>query len=250
MLKQVWSISRLLLGLAILSSTAPVMGEPAYTEVQIQNHRCLVAGPANLSDDAPVVFILHGLGANAEDLFSLIDKMNLPPCRYVLPDAPMTVGQHAYAWYNLQTHDRVDLVNSRNYLFGLMRLFSTEGEKPGRARPIILMGFSQGGVMSLEAGLNYQGKVEAIVSMSGYIWDPSKTLARPLAPLGIPILMVHGTGDVIVSEDWTQRTLKGLTQAGYKPVFKEFHMGHQITKDSMDVVAQFLQEVIDQHSLK
>jgi phospholipase/carboxylesterase len=108
-----------------------------------------------------------------------------------------------------------------------------------------MMGFSQGGVMSLEAGLNYPGKVEAIVSMSGYIWDSSKTLEHPLAPLRIPILMVHGTSDGIVTEEWTQRTLKGLQQAGYKPVFKEFLMGHQITRDSLSAVTQFLQDVLD-----
>ncbi|HXL72086.1 MAG TPA: dienelactone hydrolase family protein, partial [bacterium] len=185
-----------------------------------------------------------GLGANADNLFPLIAAMNLPPCRYVLPDGPMTVGDHAYAWYNLQTQSREDMVHSRDYLFRLMDRFSAEGEKPGHARPIILMGFSQGGVMSLEAGLNYKGKVEAIVSMSGYIWHPSQTLAHPLAPLRIPILMVHGTEDGIVTEDWTQKTLKALKQAGYKPVFKEFPMGHQITRNSFAEVAQFLEKMV------
>jgi phospholipase/carboxylesterase len=223
---------------------ATVMGQPAFTEIQVQNHRCLVAGPATLSDDEPVVFILHGLGANANDLLPLIEVMNLPPCRYILPDGPMTVGDHAYAWYDLKTQSREDMIHSRDYLFGLMDRFSTEGEKPGYARPIILMGFSQGGVMSLEAGLNYKGKVEAIVSMSGYIWYPSQTLGRPLAPLNTPILLVHGTEDRIVTEDWTQRTLKALKQAGYKPVFKEFPMAHQITKDSVAEVAGFIQKVV------
>jgi len=243
MLKRILCCFGLLAGLGMMA--APVIGQPAVTEIQIQNHRCLVAGPANLSDDAPVVFILHGLGANADNLFPLIAAMNLLPCRYVLPDGPMTVGDHAYAWYDLKTQNREDMVHSRDYLFGLMDRFSTEGEKPGHARPIILMGFSQGGVMSLEAGLNYKGKVEAIVSMSGYIWYPSQTLGRPLAPLNIPILMVHGTNDPIVTEDWTQKTLKALKKAGYKPVFKEFPMAHQITKDSIAEVARFLKKVVE-----
>ncbi len=223
---------------------APVAGQPAVAEIQVQNHRCLVTDPAALSDDAPVVFILHGLGANADDLFPLIAAMNLPPCRYVLPDGPMTVGDHAYAWYDLRTQSREDMVRSRDYLFGLMDRFSTEGEKPGHVRPIILMGFSQGGVMSLEAGLNYKGKVEAIVCMSGYIWYPSQTLGHALAPLDTPILMVHGTNDPIVTEAWTQTTLKALKKAGYKPVFKEFPMAHQISKDSIAEVSRFLKKAV------
>jgi phospholipase/carboxylesterase len=232
-----------LFALRILGLADPVTAEPV-NKVQVEGHRCLVTGPAVLSDDAPVVFILHGLGANAENLFGLIEKMNLPPCRYVLPDAPLTIGDRAYAWYNFQTQDRQDMENSRDYLFTLMKRFSAEGEEAGHARPIVLMGFSQGGVMSLEAGLNYPGKISAIVSMSGYICYPDKTLAHPSAPLSIPILLVHGTHDGIVTEEWTQKTVKALKQAGYHPAFKEFTMGHQITPDSLTAVSKFLQEVL------
>ncbi len=233
----------LLAGLTTLG-VSPAVGQQAYTMVYIQGHRCLVAGPADIPDDAPVVFILHGLGANADDLFPMIQAMKLPPCRYVLPDGPMTVGDHAYAWYNFQTQNRTDMVNSRNYLYGLMRLFSVEDEKPGHVRPIIMTGFSQGGVMSLEAGLNYKGKVEGIVSMSGYIWYPGQTLAHPTAPLNIPILMVHGTYDGVVTEDWTQNTVKALKKAGFKPIFKEFPMAHQISRESIAAVTQFLHNIL------
>jgi phospholipase/carboxylesterase len=259
-MKRFLSSYSLLAVLGILWLAAPVAGQPASNEVQFQNHRCLVAGPENLPDDASVVFILHGLGANADDLFPLIEAMNLPPCRYVLPDAPLTVGDHAYAWYDFQTQSRADMVKSRDYLFELIRHFSSEEENPGSSpevlakgevlaqgdhfHPVILMGFSQGGVMSMEAGLNYKGRVEAIVSMSGYIWYPSQTLAHPLASKQIPILMVHGTHDGIVPEDWTQKTVKALRKAGYKPVFKEFPMAHQITRDSIAVVAEFLKKVM------
>jgi phospholipase/carboxylesterase len=234
----------LLAALAILGAVAPSAGQSATTEVQVQGHRCLVASPADLPEDAPVVFILHGLRANCEDLFSLIEMMNLPPCRYVLPDAPITLGEHAFGWYDFPTQSWEDTVKSRDYLFTLMDRFSTEGLQPGHVRPIILMGFSQGGVMSMEAGLNYKGKVLAIVSMSGYIWDPAKTLARPLAPHRLPILLVHGTNDTLVPEDWTLKTVKALRKAGYKPVFKEFPMAHQITPDSLAVVSQFLKKVV------
>jgi phospholipase/carboxylesterase len=242
MLKRFLSLYGLLAG--VLALSAPAAGQQAYTIEYIQGHRCLLTDPTGVPDDAPVVFILHGLGANADDLFPMIQAMNLPPCRYVLPDGPMTVGDHAYAWYDLTTQSRSDMVSSRNYLYGLMRLYSTEGEKPGHVRPIIMTGFSQGGVMSLETGLNYKGKVEGIVCMSGYIWYPDQTLARPFAPLNIPLLMVHGTYDMIVTEDWTQKTLKALKQAGYSPIFKEFPMGHGITRESLAEVTQFLQNLL------
>jgi phospholipase/carboxylesterase len=220
-------------------------GEALVSEVQVHGHRCMVVNHENLSERAPVLFILHGLGANANDLFPLIQKMALPPCLYVLPDAPISIGNQSYAWYNFQTQSYEDTLNSRSYLFDLMKVFSEKGQKTGSARPIILMGFSQGGVMSLEAGLNYPGKVAAIVSMSGYIWDPQKTLINPFAPKNVSILMVHGSNDLIVPEQWTQKTLKGLREAGYQPRLTEFPMGHQISSDSISEVSKFLKQVIN-----
>jgi phospholipase/carboxylesterase len=231
--------------LVLVSLTTYASGESFISEVKVHGHRCIFVDPKNLPKNAPVVFILHGLGANADDLFPLIQKMNLPRCRYVLPDAPISLGNHGYAWYDFQTQSYEDTVNSRAYLFDLMKIFSEKDQKSGHACPIILMGFSQGGVMSMEAGLNYSGKVLAIVSMSGYIWNPVKTLSKALAPKNIPILMVHGTNDLIVPEPWTQKTLKGLKEAGYYPILKEFPMGHQISPDSLSEVSEFLRGVIN-----
>ena len=221
------------------------------SEINVQGHRCLVLEAPGLPDQAPVVFILHGLGTNARDLVSLCEEFHLPPCRFVLPDAPLHLPgypEDGYAWYDLKTHRREDFVNSRDYLFQLMDHFSQDpaaAKKPKpKARPVILTGFSQGGVMSLEAGLNYQGKVLAIVSMSGYIWDPSKTLPQPSLHLKTPILMVHGTMDAIVTEERTQSTFKALDQGGYHPVLKEFNMAHQITPESLEAVSAFLTGVL------
>jgi phospholipase/carboxylesterase len=218
--------------------------DSSFTTLQINGHRCLVAGPKDLPKNAPVVFILHGLGANADDLFPLIPVINLPPCRFILPDAPLRVDDHSYGWYDLPTNSRTDIENSRDYLFGLMKRFSTEGEKPGQARPIILMGFSQGAVMSLEAGLNYPGQIEAIVAMSGYIWNPAKTFEHAVAPPHTPILMTHGTEDRIVPEDLTQKTLSVLQKAGYQPILKEYPLDHHISMETLEDVSRFLKKVI------
>jgi phospholipase/carboxylesterase len=231
---------------------APLMGQASPSEVLIQGHRCLVVSPADLPSDAPLVLVLHGLGANREDLFPLCEELHLPPCLFVLPDAPLSLpdSSESFAWFDWKTQSRSDIEKSRDYLFEIMDRFSRESSDPSasgklpKPRPIILMGFSQGGVMSLEAGLNYKGKIKAIVSMSGYMGDPGKTLAHPLAPFKTPILMVHGTRDHIVSEKWTHATLEALIRAGYHPILKEFPMEHQITSESLGEAAKFLQGVL------
>lgn len=236
----------------ILFASAPAMGETPFAEVVVQNHRCLVAGPADLPPGAPVVLILHGLGTNANDLLSLCEELNLPPCRFVLPDAPLHLpgyDQGAYAWYDFQTNDRKQIEDSREYLFDVMDHFAKYpnggavlGEKK-RARPIILVGFSEGGVLALEAGLNYKGEIAAIVSMSGYIPDPSATLTDAKAPFKTPILLIHGTKDGVVPVEGSRHATQLLKQKGYKPILKLFPMPHTITAESLGEASKFLQGV-------
>ena len=210
--------------------------------------------------------MLHGFGTNRFELLHLCDQLDLPPCRFVLPDAPLRVARassEAHAWYDRYTHSRKDMENSRDYLFAVMDHFSkglpeapsessdtvggdSNAPTPGLSlapRPVIIMGFSQGALMALEAGLNYRGNIEAIISMSGFIEYPEKTMSHPLAPRHTPILLVRGEWDPVIQEEDTQETLKVLRQAGYRPVLREFLMGHHVTNRTIQAVSEFLQKV-------
>ena len=221
------------------------------TSVQLQGHRCLVKEPPGLPPDAPVVFVLHGLGANANDLAGLCEELRLPPCLFVMPDAPLHLPGYppdGLAWYDLESPRLEDFVNSQDYLFKLLDYFSkypaSFSGANRKSRPIILVGFSQGGLMALMGGLNYKGRIKAVVSMSGYIWEPSKTIPHPFLSKKTPILMVHGSADTLINDDVTQSTGVALGRAGYHPVLKVFAMGHQITAESLGAVADFLNSVL------
>lgn len=230
--------------MTVYTAAPKTYGEVAAIPVTVENNRCLVVEPPGLPANAPLVLILHGLGTNAGDLVSLCDELHLPPCRFVLPDAPLVLSGYSpdeKAWYDLHTNLRSDFDNSRDYIFKILERFAHDTPKP---RTVVFVGFSQGGVMSLEAGLNYKGKVLAVVCMSGYIYDPSQTLAHPLLPRKTPILMTHGTFDTRVSEAMTQSTWEALQKAGYHPVLKEYSTSHHITKETLDDVSAFLNSVL------
>jgi phospholipase/carboxylesterase len=240
----------------------------AGREVIVQDHHCWVIEPPGLPPDAPVVFFLHGLGNKAESFKAECHNLHLPPSRFVIPDAPIpwdplghgwrkpvrqladhllprSLNPLGYAWYAFRG-DRESTIKSRDYLFDLMDRFSKDPPVNGinpKPRPIIILGFSQGAVMALEAGLNYKGNIRAIVSLSGYIWDPAQTLNHPTIPLDTPILMLHGNKDTVVQEDLNQRTYNALKKAGFHPALKELSMGHEVTEEEWIKVSKFLNSI-------
>ena len=224
------------------------------SEVKIQNHSCLVLDPPIIAPGSPVIILLHGLGTNADDLAPLCEQLQLPQVRFVLPDAPLRLPGYpegAFAWYDFQVHNRGEIEQSRDYLFKVMDRFSNDPNlrpKPGTEKQpasIVLMGFSQGGVMAMEAGLNFKGRVAGIVSMSGYMPDPWSTLTRAQAPFETPILLVHGTEDDVVPIEGSRVAADALVKTGYHQVqLKEFIMSHEISEGSLFAVREFLKSLL------
>lgn len=238
-------------GLLLLSTfSLAVAQKTPFVEENIDGHRCLIVEPTDLPAQAPLVIVIHGLGGNATNLVRFFQDLHLPPCRAVFPDgifpAPGAKPQdRAYSWYfPLFDRNRPGIEASRDHLFKLIDRYSKD-PKGDRTRPVVFMGFSQGGVMSLEAGLNCSHKVLAIVDMSGYMPDPTKTMAKVKAPRTTPILMIHGTQDPIVPIDLARRTQWVLIKAGYHPELKEFDMGHQLTVNSLITVHNFLMPILE-----
>lgn len=186
--------------------------------------------PAN----APLVVLIHQFNGSDTSLALVWPELHLPPSRVVLPDGRFHSSEKGYGWYHKE--DQSDILQSRHYLLKLVRRLGPE-------RPVIFVGLSQGGVMSLITGLHCPNKVLAIICMS-YLPNPSENLMDLKAATSVPILMVHGQTDGIIPVTLARRGEKALKAHGYHPVFKTFPMGHTMTQASLDSVRDFLAEVV------
>jgi phospholipase/carboxylesterase len=146
------------------------------------------------------------------------------------------------AWYDFETPVRSGLEKSRDHILRLMDHFAALD--PAKPSPLLMTGFSQGGVMALESGLAWKNGATAIVSMSGYLPHPKETLQAAHASKKIPILMVHGTYDGVVPIAGSREAAAVLKASGFHPVLREFEMEHTISEESLDEVRSFLHRVL------
>jgi len=190
------------------------------------------------SEAMPMVVLIHGRGADANDLADLAPMLDPPSgARFVFPNAPkpfeaypgMTFG---WTWFEGWPPRHDSVAESRTVL--LKFLDELTARYPTTS--LILAGFSQGGMMSLEAGLRRD--VSGIIAMSGGLYEDDLPDLRAVKK--VPVLLAHGTFDDVVPINYARRARARLEDAGFDVAFHEFPMGHQVVTEEIELVKEFI----------
>ncbi len=181
-----------------------------------------------------MIAILHGWGANAQSLESLVAALDLPSYQFLLPDAPFPHPEvwGGKMWYDLQKEDYYGVAESQVQLTDWLNSLKATTGIP--LSSTILMGFSQGGAMALDVGLELE--LAGIISLSGYLHRAPENVEPPLPS----VLIVHGRQDTVVPLSVTQNLRDYLMSLGTPMQYKEFDMGHEVTPEALAVVRDFI----------
>ena len=201
--------------------------------------------PSGKSDDAelPLVIVLHGRGADANDLADLAPYLGRD-YRFVFPNAPRPFEPYpgmfaGFTWFDGWPAKQESLVESRNVLLQFVdEIVARYPTPPGK---IVLSGFSQGGLMSIDVGFRTEQQLAGIVAMSGAIYEQD----LPPFEKKIPVILVHGTEDDVIPVLVAHRTRRILEQHGVNLEYYEFPMGHQVTLESLAVVSEFIRRCLE-----
>ncbi len=216
----------------------------------------LVGDPAT---DGPVVILLHGFGAPGDDLVALARAMRLPPgTRFVFPEAPLDMG-FGRAWWMIDPEMFMNPRRSRinEVPAGLHeardKVSAVLGDVDKAMRPtkIVLGGFSQGAMVSLDVALHTApsapgqgGRLAGLVLLSGTLiaadeWDP-------LMPnrAGLPVFMSHGTQDPLLPYAAADELRARLVGAGLEVDWHSFRGGHEIPMQILANLTAFLERVL------
>ncbi len=186
------------------------------------------------SEPKYLLVMLHGWGANAEDLAPLSSMLTLPDYQLLFPNAPFSHPQvpGGLAWYALETGKYEGIEESHQLLKNW--LISLEADTGIPLSRTILSGFSQGGAMSLDVGINLP--LAGICSLSGYLQFQPQKLAAPIPP----ILIIHGENDMVVPVEMAQKARDELTAIDAKIDYHEFAMGHEIPPMVLPIFETFI----------
>jgi len=191
-----------------------------------------------------LVVLVHGYGADGEDLISLAGHWQslLPTTAFVAPNAPDPVpgAPRGFQWFGLTRMDPQEMARGVAAAGPVLDAFVDEelARLGLTADRLALVGFSQGTMLSLHVGLNRSQKPAAIVGFSGL-------LAAPPPPDSVfpPILLTHGNADQVIP---VQAMFAAAALLGVAGASVQWHMangiGHGIDPVGLDMAGLFLHQ--------
>src|SRR5436190_231932 len=195
--------------------------------------------PARTQNSKRLLIMLHGLGDSIAGYTWMPIALNLPWLNYLLVNAPDPY-YGGYSWYDFTGDMNPGVLRSRKLLFEVLDAQNKIGFP---SEQTILGGFSQGCLMSLDAGLRYPHRLAGIVGISGYVCEP-QTLLQEMSPVALqePVLMTHGILDPLIPIVEVRKQVQQLKAEGLRIEWHEFVKAHTIAGElELKVIREFIQ---------
>mmetsp|Transcript_143251 Transcript_143251/g.260572 ORF Transcript_143251/g.260572 Transcript_143251/m.260572 type:complete len:357 (+) Transcript_143251:95-1165(+) len=203
-----------------------------------------------------MVIWLHGLGQSASSFEPNIQcglARKMPWIDFQLPEAPegpvtYLFNERKRRWFDIKkvpVEPNSEMVGISAAVARVHELLKQAESRGIPASRIVLAGFSQGGLLALQAGLTYPNRVAGICTFSA--WIP-KGLLQCGRHKGMPILMGHGDEDVLVPYQLGEKSCRDLGKAGYACEFAGYvRLGHGICHTCFEDLAEFLLKHLPEH---
>jgi len=189
--------------------------------------------PSSLTENAPVIIMLHGYGSDENDLFSFASEL---PSEYavIALKAPHRLQPFGNAWYHIyfdnpkgKWSDEEQAIASRELV---VKVIDEIIEKyPVDKDNVTLLGFSQGTILSFAVALSYPKKVKNVIGLSGYVNDVIlKENYSENDFSNLNIYSSHGSVDQVIPVEWARKTKPFLQRLNIVCHYSEFPVGHGV----------------------
>ena len=205
--------------------------------------------PASGKDLRSCMVMLHGVGANGDDLISLapIFAEELPDTQFIAPNGPekFHAGNGGYQWFPYWEHTHQQIIQGCEKAADNVAEYLYQVADELRLNPadMILLGFSQGAMVAIQTALTMQDNIGAVLAFSGGLLKVDITEFEVRSQP--PVCLIHGSDDDVVPcqmSEVSSHILHGLH------VPAEFHringLGHSIDMRGIDIAKTFLNKYI------
>jgi phospholipase/carboxylesterase len=193
----------------------------------------------------PTIIAMHGWGANALDLIGLAPYIAEGRFMIICPQGPLEVPigpTKGYGWFPIRMGSPPDPDAIDAAVGSAAKFIDTAIERyPVDRRKLVLLGFSQGGVMAYRLALSDPSKFSALVALSSWFPPELKDAATDREALQrLPTMVQHGRADDMIEIARARSSVENLRELRIPLDYREYDSGHEITADGLEDLSEFL----------
>ena len=193
------------------------------------------------------VILCHGYGGDGKDISILAGywRTYLPDTIFICPDAPekCAASPTGYQWFDLLDQSPDQILSKSLVAESKLNEFIDEVLKKYNliSNQIIIGGFSQGCMLTLQTGIKRKDKINSIIGYSGKIIDvkhiENNIKSKP------DILLMHGDRDEVVPVSFLLEAIELFNKINYKIQTKIFkNCEHRIPQEGSSLGLEFIKK--------
>ena len=207
----------------------------------------IVLEPLSKIKPKNAVILCHGYGGDGKDISILAGywRTYLPDTIFICPDAPekCEASPSGFQWFDLTDQDPEQILSKSLVAENKLNKLIDEVKESYNllANKIIIGGFSQGSMISLQTGIKRKDKINSILGYSGKIIDlehlSKNIVSRP------NIFLMHGDIDQVVPVDGLLEAKNFFIKNNYEietKIFKDCE--HRIPMEGSSLGLQFIKK--------
>ena len=188
------------------------------------------------------MLMVHGRGAQAEDILSLANEFAQPEFAYLAPQAAGNTWYPNRFLAPMETNEPW-LSSALEFVGNVLEQITAAGIPHERT---ILLGFSQGACLALEFSARNARRYGGVVGLSGGLIGPEGTPREYAGSLaGTPVFLGCSDVDFHIPKERVEETAEVLRGLGAEVTKRLYpNMDHTVNQDEIDVVRGMMQKVV------
>jgi phospholipase/carboxylesterase len=192
-----------------------------------------------LESGKPVVLLLHGYGADERDLPELMNF--LPKLPWVSPRAPEPSPVGGFSWYLVDDPIAPDQAAVSTATESLWLWIN---DNIPADSPLIVLGFSQGGLMATQLLRTHPERILGTIILAGFVFDGELAGDAQLKELKPKVFYGRGLQDPMIDQQRVGK-LNAWLQSHSRAVTKKYDgLGHSIDQRVMADVDDFVETLL------
>jgi len=203
--------------------------------------------PFSKNKPQQVIVLCHGYGGDGKDISALAIHWQrfLPDAIFLCPNAPevCSINPQGYQWFDLTTEKEEVILEKSLIAEEKLNTFLDQvfDNLQLESSNLALVGFSQGCMMSIQAGLKRKEQINCIIGYSGKVINQKHLLGNINSKP--KIFLMHGANDTIVSPTHLLEAKEYLKKCGLKIKTKLFkNCEHNIPVEGSSLGLGFLKK--------